>query len=168
MESQASNDAQPSPTSLPGRDHMADADNTLIRKRPRLTPPQYDDKNNDSLVPTATSPLVIEVITLDDHADPLTEIITMDDETSVHDGSLASFPFVSDRRKPDQAAAHFASICCNSDNVPIKYEDFERFASWIQTHVATTSTFQSHQRYAQEFSFWSQVGHIFDSLATIK
>lgn len=164
MNPSAPADGQPSPTSLPGRDPVADADTTLIRKRQRTTPPQRDVDDLDSPGHATGSPLVIEVIALEQDLESPAEIIIMDDE--IFDANdIASFPWATDHRGPEQAAAHFANICCDANTRNGFYGELTEFAGWIRDHVAASSNAHDQRTYVQNRTFWFHVGRCFEGLA---
>lgn len=108
-----------SPSSLPGRDHVADADSSQSRKRPRLSDepdtPTYTDGNSshssDNPNTSATeSPVILEVPQeLSTGPSEISIIVNGDGITA--DVHLNSFPFVSNGDTPEVAAVKLAGYC---------------------------------------------------------
>lgn len=90
-----------SPTPLHGRDHIADADSTHARKRPRLsheldTPPAtsgHSDNLSDSQSISPESPIIIG-IPQDESTDPSEISIIMPAEEQGEHRHIGSFPFI--------------------------------------------------------------------------
>lgn len=161
MESPSFTDAHPSPTSLPGRDPLADADTTLIRKRQRLTPTQLGGEDWFS-AGRSESPLQIDIIPPEQELAPTAAIYIMGDE-DLTAGYIESFPGVTDQRRPEHLAASFANSCYDSKG-PSLYR-IDQFADWIQDHVSATSASQNYSSYVQDRVFWYHVGRCFEGLA---
>jgi len=108
-----------SPSSLPGRDHVADADSSHSRKRPRLSdePDSPSHTNGYSIhqsdnqsISTTGSPTVLEVP--QEQSTDLSEIsIIMTADESIANTQLSSFPFLCEGDTPESAAARFAEHC---------------------------------------------------------
>lgn len=108
-----------SPSSLPGRDHVADADSSHSRKRPRLSdePDSPSHINGDSSHQSDTqstsatgSPTVLE-IPQEQSTDPSEISIVMTGDESSADAHLGSFPFIEVGETPESAAAKLADHC---------------------------------------------------------
>jgi hypothetical protein len=109
----------PSPSLLPGRDHVADADSSHSRKRPRLsdepdTPTHTNgDSSHSSDNPNTSatgSPIVLEV-PQEQSTDPSEVSIIMNGDETTADVLLNSFPFLFEGDTPEIAAARFAEHC---------------------------------------------------------
>jgi hypothetical protein len=108
-----------SPSLLPGRDHVADADSSHSRKRPRLSDepdtPIYanGDSNHSSDNPNTSatgSPTVLE-IPQEQSTNPSEISIIMNGDETTADVHLNSFPFLFEGGTPELAAARFAEHC---------------------------------------------------------
>jgi len=157
--------APASPTSLPGRDPTADADTSLIRKRPRLTPPQHGIDDCESPRQSTESPLVIEVVSPDHQADFSADVIILDDEPSDFT-SIDSFPWVERQRGPEHTAAIFADLCCDIESKRLSVQEIATFANWIRDYVAVTPETPDSRPYLQNRKFWFHVGRCFEGLAS--
>ena len=147
------------------RDHMADADAFLTRKRPRLTPPQYADYNFESHGCPVGSPLVVEITPPDtDNETPADIIILADDDLDV--SNIESFPRNSRQQSPVQAAAQFAAICCDLDLKIVPSQKVEDFAAWVHDYVTATSAANDGRSYLENQKFWNHVGQCLGGLAT--
>lgn len=147
---------------------MADADSSMIRKRPRLTPPQHNSDDGDSPGHCTRSPLVIEVNTPDDDTDPPTAVIIMDDEAVNQDSLISLFPWTKTGQNPEEAVAAFATLCREPNSSDMVFRNVEDFAAWVQNHVAQTSMVDDHQIYTKDRGFWHYVGCCFEGLANRK
>lgn len=153
-------------TSLSGRNPTADADASLIRKRPRLTPPQHGGNESASPTRSADSPLRLEVVTPDSHIDYPTDIILLDNEVPDF-SSVDSFPWVTAERDPQQTAERFANICCDPDKT-VEFQELDRFALWIQSHVVALPKTYDSRPYIQNCKFWYEIGRCFHGIATLR
>jgi len=120
-----------SPPALHGRDHVADADSSHSRKRPRLSdePDSPPDTNGHSSHPSdnqttsATgSPTVFEVPQEQSTDSSEISIIMTGDETSA-DVHLSSFPFLKDGETPEHAAATLSELCHNKAGMFLRMLD---------------------------------------------
>lgn len=162
---ESSTDSAPSPASHTGRDHVADADSSLIRKRRRLTPPSNHKDHSASPTHSAGSPLVVEVDSPESQPDITDEVVIIDDE-GCSSNSVECFPWVTSFRNPEQAAAQFADICWNFDSKEISLNDVRQFVGWVHDHVAVASSAPDYRSYDENYMFWRHVGHCSEGLAT--
>lgn len=155
-ESPAQSDRTSSSTaSLSGRNHLADADSSLIRKRPRLTPPTGSDE-----------PLVLEVFQPDepDEQPPVIEIMTDDlFEDVLH---LETFPLAKANTTPEDVAQHLANAF-NDNRKPVTDYHIQRLQIWLSDHINATQHMpetEMHRMYIEMASFWAQISRCFEAL----
>lgn len=149
-------DPSPSPASLPGRDHLADADPSMIRKRPRLTPPTGSDE-----------PLVLEILEPDEPDEQPAVIEIMADDSFEHVSYLESFPFSRTDVVPEAAAQQLANAL-NDSNQHFSDHDIHTLGRWLQTHLNTTQYIpdtEMHRMYIEQAPFWAQFLRCLDALA---
>ena len=144
---------------------MADSDPSLIRKRPRLTL-RHGCDGSESPGHTVESPLVVEIIEPDNHDDPAPDVITIEDDDIFDPGDVASFPWATDQRSPEQTAAQFAALCCEVHDKEIPPRNVEEFGRWFYSHVASLSAAQDTRSFAENHNFWAHVGRCLEGLAT--
>lgn len=155
-------DAQSPPHSLPGRDSVADADTSLIRKRPRLTPTSGSDEDHSK--DSSESPIVIEIIDQAQSPEDTTAAVTiMDDDVVdgddfVDPGSVAAFPWTSPLQGPEESAARFADFYRDTTQ-PIRLAEISELASWLRSHLANSTTSHSRRTYSRDRMFWYHVGN---------
>ncbi|CAD0114960.1 unnamed protein product [Aureobasidium uvarum] len=131
-----------SPSALPGRDHVADADTSHSRKRPRLSdepdspPPTNADSDTQNTSATG-SPTVLEVPQEQSTEPSDITIIMAGDETTV-DVHLNSFPFLFDKNDtPEGAAARFAEHCYTKNGPAV--EGMICLINWLDGHLRETN-----------------------------
>lgn len=109
-----------SPSLLPGRDHVADADTSHSRKRPRLSdepdsPPHANGASShlsDTQITSGTGSPTILGLPQEQSTDPSEISITMTGDEMTGDAHLDSFPFLVDQNEtPESAATRFAEHC---------------------------------------------------------
>ncbi|KAL1296685.1 hypothetical protein AAFC00_000161 [Neodothiora populina] len=149
--------------SLPGRDAIADADTSLIRKRQRLTPSQPDsDGSTSAEIPQ--SPLIVEIVTPGDHRpDPPAMIMIMDDK-EMNANPLESYPFIFNGESPTEAAGRLADHCNDMTKI-VPVAQVEKFMVWVQDYVTTSPAMYTLETYTRDRAFWMQIGRCFDGLS---
>ena len=108
-------DQSPSPSLLPDRDHVADADTSHSRKRPRLSDePDSPPHTNGA---SSGSPTILE-LPHEQSTDPSEISIIMTEDEMNSDVYLSSFPFLADQDDtPESAATKFAEHCHRKNGV---------------------------------------------------
>ncbi|KAI4726548.1 hypothetical protein E4T49_05713 [Aureobasidium sp. EXF-10728] len=131
-----------SPSSLPGRDHVADADTSHSRKRPRLSdepdspPPTTADSDTQNTSATG-SPTILELPHEQSTEPSDISIVMAGDETAV-DVHLNSFPFLCDKNDtPESAAAKLAERCFNKNGPAVQEVIF--LVNWLGSHLHDTN-----------------------------
>ncbi|KAI5249828.1 hypothetical protein E4T43_00477 [Aureobasidium subglaciale] len=172
-----------SPSLLPDRDHVVDADSSHSRKRPRLsheldTPLVTGEElttPSDPQSNSAESPLIFEV-PQEEPTDPseFAIIMTVDEQTDM--GNFTKFPFQApDRRTCELAAAGLAQHC-QRDTAP-SLGAFQQLSDWLDKHLSDTEAdFEAALRpgststeifglYSDHTVFWNDVLRCFQGLS---
>ncbi|KAI4763186.1 hypothetical protein E4T52_04775 [Aureobasidium sp. EXF-3400] len=165
-----------SPSLLPGRDHVADADSSHSRKRPRLSdepdsPPHTNGHSShlsDNQNTSATgSPTVLE-IPQERSTDPSEISIIMTGDEITADVHLSSFPFLQDGETPESAAARVAEHCY-LENAPDLLSIIADVITWLDGHLKDThDDFEAalkhnatssviFDQYSDEKLFWNHI-----------
>ncbi|TIA82698.1 hypothetical protein D6C76_02350 [Aureobasidium pullulans] len=174
-----------SPTPLHGRDHIADADSTHARKRPRLsheldTPPAtsgHSDNLSDSQSISPESPIIIG-IPQDESTDPSEISIIMPAEEQGEHRHIGSFPFIRphvDWDTPHRAANKMMDLLWKKGTPP-SLQVVENLVIWVTNHLNDTkadfeaalrddhSSAEVFELYSDDSGFWINVVACFAGL----
>ncbi|GAB7349825.1 hypothetical protein MBLNU459_g0532t1 [Dothideomycetes sp. NU459] len=161
-ESPAQSDQTCSPTSLPGRDHLADADSSLIRKRARFTPPDGSD-----------GPIIVEIFDFElaepDEQPAVVEIMPNDRPEDVL--GLGKFPFGGRDSSTPEASAQKLADSFFDDRRPFNDVDINVFRLWLCKHLDETECEPAPELdrlYIDKAPFWTQVARCFDAICQHK
>ncbi|KAG9685977.1 hypothetical protein KCU95_g11953, partial [Aureobasidium melanogenum] len=134
-----------SPSLLPGRDHVADADISHSRKRPRLSDePDSPSHTNgpsshlsDTQITSGTgSPTILE-LPQEQSTDPSEISIIMTGDEAAADAHLGSFPFLIDQDETPESAAIRLAEHCHRRNAPTLTDVFS-LINWLDGHLRDT------------------------------
>ncbi|KAG9702989.1 hypothetical protein KCU77_g6891, partial [Aureobasidium melanogenum] len=172
-----------SPSLLPGRDHVADADASHSRKRPRLSDePDSPSHTNgasshlsDTQVTSGTGSPTVLGLPQEQSTDPSDISIIMAGNEVAADVHLGSFPFLTDQNEtPESAAAKFAEHCHRKTAPDLR--EIVSLIEWLDGHLRVThdefdaalkhdtTSSAMFDLYSDNSTFWYQIVACFHGL----
>ncbi|KAG9682785.1 hypothetical protein KCU95_g11509, partial [Aureobasidium melanogenum] len=172
-----------SPSLLPGRDHVADADTSHSRKRPRLSDePDSPSHTNgpsshlsDTQITSGTGSPTILGLPQEQSTDPSDISIIMTGDEVAADVHIGSFPFLIEQNEtPESAATKFAEHC-HRKNAPA-LRDIVSLIEWLDGHLRDTNdefdaalkhdttSSAMFDLYSDNTAFWNQIVACFHGL----
>ncbi|KAK6000101.1 hypothetical protein QM012_004089 [Aureobasidium pullulans] len=168
---------------LPGRDHVADADTSHSRKRPRLSdepdsPPHANgapSNLSDTQITSGSGRPTVLGLPQEQSTDPSEISIMMTGDETTADVHISSFPFLTEQNEtPESAATKFAEHCQRKTAPALT--DIVTLIKWLDGHLRDTDdefdaalkhdTISSaiFDLYSDNATFWNQIVSCFHGL----